>query len=98
MKHLIALLFAGLLTLGASAAAQAAQINMAKITCQDVIAMPAGATLVVAGWMSGYFNAKANNTVVDLDIMMANGQVVSDFCSANPTMSAMKAIEALMPK
>jgi hypothetical protein len=35
MKHLLALLFAGSLTLGVSAAALADQIDMAKITCGE---------------------------------------------------------------
>ena len=98
MKHLLALLFAGSLTLGVSTAVLADEIDMAKITCGELIAMPDGATLTVASWMSGYFNSKANNTVLDLDIMMHNGDVVSEFCQKNPNTPVMKAIKELMPK
>jgi hypothetical protein len=48
--------------------------------------------------MSGYFNAKANNTTIDLGVMLANGQTVSDYCAANPAVPVMKAIESMMPK
>jgi hypothetical protein len=98
MNRLLTLLFASSLAFGVSASAQAAEVNMQKITCGELIAMPAGTTLLVAGWMSGYFNAKANNTTIDLGVMLANGQTVSDYCAANPAIPVMKAIESMMPK
>jgi hypothetical protein len=98
MKRPLTLLFAGSLVFGAGNAAQAAEVNMQKITCGELIAMPAGTTLLVAGWMSGYFNAKVNNTTIDLGVMLANGQTVSDYCGANPAVPVMKAIESMMPK
>jgi hypothetical protein len=98
MKQLSILVIAGALMLGASTAALANQIDMAKITCGQLMAMPAGATLTVGSWMSGYYNSKANNTVIDFDLMVANADVVSNFCTKNPNLTLMKAIKDLLPK
>jgi hypothetical protein len=97
MNRLLTLLFAGAMAFGVSASAQAAKVNMEKITCAELIAMPAGTTLVVASWMSGYINASAKNTTINLAVMPANAKSLHGYCTANPTMPVMKAIESMMP-
>jgi hypothetical protein len=45
--------------------------------------------------MSGYYNAKRNNTVVDEKEVAANSKKVAEFCEANPTVTLMNAIEQI---
>jgi hypothetical protein len=38
---------------------------------------------IIAAWFSGYFNAKNNNTVVDIETVASNKDKVEDYCRIN---------------
>lgn len=38
---------------------------------------------MIANWLSGYFNGKNNNTIVDLGTMAKNKDKVEDYCRMN---------------
>lgn len=75
--------------------AQAEKTDMSTITCGDLLHTFPEDAIVVGAWMSGYYNAKRNNTVVDEKEVAANSKKVAEFCQANPTVSVMNAIEQI---
>ena len=95
MKRLFAFSAAASLMFALTTGARAESIDMAAIGCQDLLAMPIEEVVVVGAWMSGYFNAKASNTVLDLDRMDEVGQVLGQFCQDNPDTTVMKAVEQI---
>ncbi|HEY2229145.1 MAG TPA: HdeA/HdeB family chaperone [Xanthobacteraceae bacterium] len=51
--------------------------------------------VVVGAWLSGYYNAKQNNTVIDSKKFEENTAKVMQHCRTNPQETVMHAIEAL---
>jgi hypothetical protein len=45
--------------------------------------------------VSGYYNAKRNNTIIDPQALEQNTVKVSRYCSMNPEMPVMQAVEAV---
>lgn len=75
--------------------ATAQTTDMAKIECDDLSHAYVEDYLVVASWMSGYYNAKHGNTKLDAKKIAGNSKRVAEFCKSNPSMTVMKAIEQL---
>ena len=73
----------------------AQKANMAKITCGDLSDLYADEFVVLGAWMSGYYNAKRNNTTIDVKQLAANTKTVLEYCRANKKVTLMKAIENL---
>jgi hypothetical protein len=55
---------------------------------------------LIAAWLSGYYNAKRNNRVIDLQALEENMSKVSNYCSdeKNFKVPVMKAIEQVLGK
>lgn len=75
-------------------------IDVAKITCRqlffDKMISPNEKSLAL--WLSGYYNAKRNNTVLDLGAMARNVDKVEDYCRMNEDTTVMDAVtKALGP-
>ena len=87
------MLAAGLLMV--ASVAQAEKADMSKITCDQLTHAYVDDLVVIGAWMSGYYNAKRNNTVVDEKELSANAHKVQDYSTANPTVTVMKAIEQI---
>ena len=73
----------------------AAEVDMSKLTCKDVGAMPAAKTIGVAMWVNGYVHGKAGNAMVDGDKAHANAEKIADYCKGNPDATLASAIEAV---
>ena len=76
--------------------AHAQTTDMAKLTCDDLTHVDADELVVIGAWLSGYYNAKHDNTIVDATRLKTNTQKILQFCQANPKVTAMKAIEQLI--
>jgi hypothetical protein len=60
-------------------------VDLAKVTCKQYLfdnLISANAPMV-AVWLSGYFNGKRNNTVIDIGTFKKNKDVVEDYCRMN---------------
>jgi hypothetical protein len=60
-------------------------VDLAKVTCKQYLFdkfISANAPMV-AVWLSGYFNGKRNNTVIDIGTFRKNKDVVEDYCRMN---------------
>ena len=94
MKHYIAIALAAA-GIAFAGQAMAAEVDMSKLTCKEVAAMPAGRIVVVSVWMNGYVHGKAGNAMVDSDKAHANAEKLAEYCKANADSTVADAIEAL---
>jgi hypothetical protein len=55
---------------------------------------------LIAAWLSGYYNAKRNNRVIDLQTLEENMSKVKNYCSdeKNFKVPVMKAVEQVLGK
>ena len=76
-------------------AAHAEQADIAKLTCADLNDFYLEEIVVVGAWLSGYYNAKRDNTIVDTRQIEGNTAKVVQYCRSNPQVTVMKAIDRL---
>jgi acid stress chaperone HdeB len=68
-------------------------VDMSKITCEQYILFTMGDPKDIAMWLSGYYNAKRSNTVLDVQEFRDAGKKVMDYCQLNLKMTVMDAVE-----
>jgi hypothetical protein len=95
MRKLILAITVSAMACASGAAAAQMKADMAKISCADLSQLYADEFLVLGAWMSGYYNAKRNNTLIDVKQLAINTKNVLGFCNKNPKMTVMKAIETM---
>jgi acid stress chaperone HdeB len=71
-------------------------VDVSKITCDQFTGYKLTNPQNIALWLSGYYNGKRGNTVVDTQGMTANAKKLQDFCIHNPRILVMDAVEKLM--
>ena len=73
-------------------------VDTSKITCDQFVHSKVGNPRVVAAWMSGFYNAKKDNTVIDLKEFEANLNKMEKFCydEKNFNLPLMRAIEQVL--
>lgn len=97
MKKLVAALaLASALTPSLSQAQ--VNIDMAKITCGEVIAMAPDDQADFAAFMSGWFAQKAGRTFLDMSLFQKNTASVLDWCKSNKNESVMVGLERAVEK
>jgi hypothetical protein len=97
MKKIIAALaLAGALAPSLSQAQ--VNIDMAKITCGEVLAMPADDQADFAAFMSGFFAQRAGRTYIDMGLFQKNTASVLDWCKSNKNESVMAGLERATEK
>ena len=83
----------------ALAASQAAQaqvtLDVTKVNCDQFVHHKISEPRLIAAWLSGYYNAKRNNRVIDLQSLEENMSKVTNYCSdeKNFKVPVMKAVE-----
>jgi|SRR5690242_4850504 hypothetical protein len=95
MRSISAIALAGSLLPATFAHAQTQTIDMAELKCGELTRVYLEQFVVIDAWLSGYYHAKSNKTVVDRKLAAENTQKVVKFCKANPTVTVMQAIEQL---
>src|SRR5262249_39359309 len=71
-------------------------VDMSKITCEQYILFTMGDPKDIAMWLSGYYNAKRSNTVLDVQEFRDAGKKVMDFCQINLKTPVMDAAEKVL--
>jgi len=71
-------------------------IDVAKITCEQYILYKVTNPKNIAMWISGYYNGKINNTVLDTGTLEKNADKVRDYCLTNPNTPVMQAAETAL--
>ena len=70
-------------------------IDMAKITCEQLTLQKITDPQNIALWLSGYYHAKQNSTLVDTQALAANAQKIKEYCLHKPGVTVMQAVEAV---
>jgi hypothetical protein len=85
-------------------ASQSAQgqvtVDVTKINCDQFVHHKISEPSLIAAWLSGYYNAKRNNRVIDLEMLDDNMSKVKNYCSdeKNFKVPVMKAVENVLGK
>ena len=70
-----------LLVLSTASSAQAqVTVDVTKITCDQYVHSKIASPRMIAAWLSGYYNAKLDNQVIDLQTFEANLRKLERFC------------------
>ena len=89
-----AILIGTILAIGAAIPAKAqVVIEMSLITCKQYMASDSERQELIASWMSGYFSASKNLSVVDFGYVERNRKVVGAYCKKHPGERLMSAIQ-----
>jgi len=85
------------LSLASSAQAQIT-IDVTKITCDQFVHSKIAAPRLVGAWLGGYYNAKSDNHIIDLQNFEANLSKLENFCyqEKNFKIPVMKAVEQIL--
>jgi acid stress chaperone HdeB len=78
-----------------SSAAAQVTIDATKITCDQYVHSKIASPRIIAAWLSGYYNGKSGNQVVDLKSFEANLRKLERFCyqEKNFNIPVMQAVE-----
>ena len=70
-------------------------VDVTKINCDQFVHHKISEPRLIAAWLSGYYNAKRNNRVIDLQSLEENMSKVTNYCSdeKNFKVPVMKAVE-----
>ena len=73
-------------------------VDVSKITCDQYVHAKIATPLYLAAWLSGYYNAKRNNLMVDLQTLEENATKVQNYCydEKNFKVPVMKAVERVL--
>ena len=91
------LLFVAPVALAAAVQPVHAQVtlDLAKVSCDQWVAYKITDPQKIALWLSGYYNGKRGNTLIDTQRLAAEGAKLRDFCLTNPNLPLMQAVERL---
>jgi acid stress chaperone HdeB len=75
-------------------------VDVTKINCDQFVHHKISEPRLIAAWLSGYYNAKRNNRVIDLQMLDENMSKVKNYCSdeKNFKVPVMKAVEQVLGK
>jgi acid stress chaperone HdeB len=75
-------------------------VDVTKVNCDQFVHHKISEPRLIAAWLSGYYNAKRNNRVIDLQTLEENMSKVNNYCSdeKNFKVPVMKAVEQVLGK
>src|SRR5262249_26693813 len=100
-RKCVCVAFVAIFALAASRSAQAQMtVDVTKINCDQFVHHKISEPRLIAAWLSGYYNAKRNNRVIDLQTFEENMSKVTNYCSdeKNFKVPVMKAVERVLGK
>jgi acid stress chaperone HdeB len=68
-------------------------LDMSLLKCKDYLEAAPDRQELIAAWMSGYFNASKNQSIVDLSRFATNKKLVEKYCKRRKTENLMNAIK-----
>jgi hypothetical protein len=94
MKQLAAAVLFGACV--SSVAQSQVTIDVSKITCDQLTLYKITDPENIALWLSGYYEAKRNSTLVDVQRLKADTEKIKTFCRLNPDVGVMQAIDRVL--
>jgi acid stress chaperone HdeB len=93
------MLFGVVLAVVATSAGHAqVTMDISKITCEQYVLFKVADPQHIAIWLSGYYNGKRNNMVIDVGQLKSNAEKVLRYCEANFKGTVVEAVEKLFPQ
>ena len=83
------------LLMAPAAQAQVA-LDVSKITCEQFVLWKVTDPEKIVIWLSGYYNGKRGNTVIDPRGLEENSGKLRDYCRNNFKVTVMQAVETLL--
>jgi hypothetical protein len=71
-------------------------VDVSKITCEQFLLYKITDPNNIAIWLSGFYNGKRDNTVIDVQSLQDHLSKVKDYCRSNYSTTVMKAVEAVV--
>jgi acid stress chaperone HdeB len=73
-------------------------LDASKITCDQFVHSKVGPPRMLAAWLSGFYNGKRNNVVLDSENFQSNLSKLENFCydEKNFKVPVMRALERVM--
>ena len=94
MKYPILIAATAMIVLSTTANAQVT-VDVAKITCDQFSGFKITDPLNIAIWLSGYYNGKRDNTVIDPQALKENYTKLRDYCIVNQKVTVLQAAQTL---
>jgi hypothetical protein len=82
-------------TASMSAVAQTT-IDVAKITCEQLVLLQVADPDHLAIWLNGYYSGKRNTTTVNVEELKDNARKVRSYCLSTGKGTVMEAVEAMV--
>ncbi len=92
MRWNVVFVAATLLVAGSLPSAAQISVDMNQITCGNWLGYSPDVQNFVRFWMSGYYNAAANNNVLDYDRLQRNSAKIAAYCKTHKSDSLPTAI------
>jgi acid stress chaperone HdeB len=70
-------------------------LEMSALTCKNIIEVPPERQILIAAWMSGYFNAERNMPTVEFGRFETNKNRVMKYCQGHRNVNLMRAIRTV---
>jgi acid stress chaperone HdeB len=71
-------------------------LDVAKITCGQFALFTIADPHDIAAWLSGYYNGRKNNTILDIQAFKERTNKLIDYCRINDKETVMEAVEKLL--
>ena len=71
-------------------------VDVSKITCEQLVMEKPVPSKYVVLWLSGYYNGKRNNTIIEPKAMDENDKKVAFYCNFHREMTAMDAVKNVL--
>ncbi len=68
-------------------------VDLSLITCQQLLESDTERRALISSWMSGYFSATKNLSVLDFRYVKRNAKVVGDYCKTHRSDTVMNAMQ-----
>jgi acid stress chaperone HdeB len=68
-------------------------IDLSLITCKQFLASDPERQALIGSWMSGYFSATKNLSILDFRYVERNGRVVGNYCKTHKSDTVMSAMQ-----
>jgi acid stress chaperone HdeB len=85
-----------LATFAAPSASAQVTIDVARITCDQLILFKVAQPHDIAMWLSGYYNGRRNSTLVDVEKLKEYTDSVEKYCINNRKVTVMEAVEKVL--
>ncbi len=96
MQARISLSGAICLSLMAADAQAQVTIDVSKITCEQFRSYAITDPTNIALWLSGYYNGKRSNTIIDVESFKTNFKKLKDYCITHRSVSVMEAVDTIL--